>query len=152
MRDEVGQQDVELPLPTNWHSCVRHAVLNIIGIVRIAMLVGRESLMKNGDVHAARIHQLESEVAMLREELRVNGPADHPYSTGGVSDETLRHAAPPVCADRRIGASPVHPPEDRVAICPAQDVIAATTSFRFACTGIMGIHAEGRWTRSPSSW
>ena len=73
MRDEVCQQDVELPLPTNWHSCVRHAVLNIIGIVRIAMLVGRESLIKNGDVQEARIHQLESEVAMLREELRING-------------------------------------------------------------------------------
>jgi hypothetical protein len=73
MRDEVCQQDVELPLPTNWHSSVRHAVLNIIGIVRIAMLVGRESLIENGDVHEARIHQLESEVAMLREELRING-------------------------------------------------------------------------------
>ena len=73
MRDEVCQQDVELPPPTNWHSCVRQVVLNIIGIVRIAMLVGRESLIKNGDVHAARIHQLESEVAELREELRVNG-------------------------------------------------------------------------------
>ena len=37
------------------------------------MLVGRESLIKNGDIHEARIHQLESEVAMLREELRING-------------------------------------------------------------------------------
>ena len=73
MRDEVCQQDVELPLPKNWPSCVRHAVLNVIGLVRIAMLVGRESLIKNGDVHVARIHQLESEVAMLREELRING-------------------------------------------------------------------------------
>ena len=88
MRDEVCQQDVELPLPTNWHTCVRHAVLNIIGIVRIAMLVGRESLIKNGDVHEARIHQLESEVAMLREELRINGarmqrvpPHDGPSTT-----------------------------------------------------------------------
>ena len=73
MRDEVCQQDVELPLPKNWPACVRHAVLNVIGLVRIALLVGRESLIKNGDIHEARIHQLESEVAMLREELRING-------------------------------------------------------------------------------
>jgi hypothetical protein len=73
MRDEVCQQEVELPLPKNWPSYVRHAVLNVIGLVRIAMLVGRESLIKIGNVHEARIHQLESEVAMLREELRING-------------------------------------------------------------------------------
>ena len=36
-------------------------------------------------------------------------------------------------------------PEDRVAICPAHHVIAVTTPFQFAC---IGIHAEGRWTRS----
>ena len=55
MRDEVCQQDVELPLPKNWPSCVRDALLNVIGRVRIAMLVGRESLIKNGDLHEARI-------------------------------------------------------------------------------------------------
>ena len=169
MRDEVCQQDVELPLPKNWPARVRHAVLNVIGLVRIAMLVGRESLIKNGDIHEARIHQLESEVAMLREELRINGarmqrvvPHRRPqYTTVQrmailqlramrgwskaetarrffLTDDTvrawlqradddllvqtrtpvnrfpnfvryaiLRHAAPPVCADRRIGASPV---------------------------------------------
>ena len=32
---------------------------------------GRESLIKGGDSPDARIHQLESEVAMLREELRI---------------------------------------------------------------------------------
>ena len=52
---------------------VRNAVLNVIGIVRIAMLTGREALITNGDAKDARIHQLESEVAMLREELRING-------------------------------------------------------------------------------
>ncbi|MDP7301516.1 MAG: hypothetical protein QGG09_00345, partial [Pirellulaceae bacterium] len=48
-------------------------MLNVIGIVRIAMLAGREALIKDGDMKEARIHQLESEVAMLREELRING-------------------------------------------------------------------------------
>jgi hypothetical protein len=74
MCDEVGEQDVELlPLPKNRRASVRNAVLNVIGIVRIAMLAGREALIINGDVKEARIHQLESEVAMLREELRING-------------------------------------------------------------------------------
>ncbi len=74
MCDEVCQQDVEsLPFPKDWRSCARNAVLNVIGIVRIAMLAGREALIKDGDVKEARIHQLESEVAMLREELRING-------------------------------------------------------------------------------
>jgi hypothetical protein len=72
--DEVGEQDVEsLPLPKNWQASVRNAVLNVIGIVRVAVLAGREALITNGDAKDARIHQLESEVAMLREELRING-------------------------------------------------------------------------------
>ena len=37
------------------------------------MLAGREALITNGDTKDARIHQLESEVAMLREELRIIG-------------------------------------------------------------------------------
>ena len=74
MCDEVGQQDVEsLPLPKNWHSYARNAVLNVIGIVRMAMLAGREALITNGDAKDARIHQLESEVAKLHEELRIKG-------------------------------------------------------------------------------
>jgi transposase InsO family protein/transposase-like protein len=36
------------------------------------MPAGREALIDNGDAKDARIHQLESEVAMLREELRIN--------------------------------------------------------------------------------
>jgi hypothetical protein len=36
------------------------------------MLAGREALIQNGDSKDARIHQLESEVAMLREEQRIN--------------------------------------------------------------------------------
>ena len=39
------------------------------------MLTGREVLIKNGNAPDARIHQLESEVAMLREELRIHSAA-----------------------------------------------------------------------------
>ena len=74
MSARICEEDVEtLRLPRNWHSYVQSAVLNVVGIVRVAMLAGREALIKNGDVKEARIHQLESEVAMLREELRING-------------------------------------------------------------------------------
>ena len=74
MCDLVCDRDVEsVPLPKDWQSFARNAVLNVIGIVRIAMLTGREALIKNGDVKEARIHQLEAEVAMLREELRIHG-------------------------------------------------------------------------------
>ena len=72
MPDEIHEEEAEsLRLPRNWHTSVRSAVLNVIGIVRIAMLTGREALIKNGDTTDARIHQLESEVATLREELRI---------------------------------------------------------------------------------
>ena len=72
MPDEFHDDEAEsLRLPRNWHALVRSAVLNVIGIVRIAMLTGREALIENGDAPDARIHQLESEVAMLREELRI---------------------------------------------------------------------------------
>jgi len=66
MCDEVGEQDVDsLPLPKNWHSSVRNAVLNAIGIVRIAMLAGREALITDGGAEYARIHRLVSEIAGL---------------------------------------------------------------------------------------
>jgi hypothetical protein len=72
MPDENHEEEAEsLRLPRNWHTLVRSAVLHVIGIVRIAMLTGREALIKNGDSTDSRIHQLESEVAMLREELRI---------------------------------------------------------------------------------
>jgi hypothetical protein len=74
MCDEIsGLADDSLRLPKGWRSHVRNAVLNVVGVVRIAMLTGREALIANGDAKDARIHQLESEVAMLREELRING-------------------------------------------------------------------------------
>jgi len=41
MSDEICGQAVEsLQLPKGWQSSVRNAVLNVIGIVRIAMLTG----------------------------------------------------------------------------------------------------------------
>jgi hypothetical protein len=71
MPAEIPEHDIEaLRLPRNWHSYVRSAVLNVVGIVRVAMLAGREALIENGAAKDARIHQLESEVAMLREEIR----------------------------------------------------------------------------------
>ncbi|NQT40270.1 MAG: hypothetical protein HQ581_22445 [Planctomycetes bacterium] len=74
MCDESCQQDLEsLPLPKDWTANLRHAVLNVIGIVRIAMLSGREFLIQEDKPHVAQVHRLETEVAMLREELRING-------------------------------------------------------------------------------
>ena len=40
-------------------------MLNVIGIVRIAMLAGREALINDGNVKEARIHQLASVVLNL---------------------------------------------------------------------------------------
>jgi len=72
MCDESCPQELEsLPLPKDWTANVRHAVLNVIGIVRIAMLTGREFLIQEDKPHLAQVHRLETEVAMLREELRI---------------------------------------------------------------------------------
>ena len=74
MGDELCEHDLRTsPLPKGWTRNVRHAVLNTIGILRIAMLAGREFLIEEGHVRQARIHQLETEVAVLREQLRING-------------------------------------------------------------------------------
>ena len=68
------EEDIEsLPLPKSWPLTVRHAVLNVVGIVRIAILAGRVFLIQNGDVLEAHVHRLETEVALLREELRIIG-------------------------------------------------------------------------------
>ncbi len=72
MCDELHEEDIEfLPLPKDWTESVRHAVLSVIGIVRLAMLASRELLIREGDVCQAQIHRLETEVALLREELRI---------------------------------------------------------------------------------
>ena len=72
MCDELHEVDIQsLPLPKDWADFVRHAVLNVVGILRLAMLASRELLIQEGDVPQAQIHRLESEVALLREELRI---------------------------------------------------------------------------------
>jgi len=74
MCDNQCEEEIEsLPLPKGWSKTVRHAVLNVIWIVRVAMLAGREALIQNGDVRQAHVHRLETEVALLREELRIIG-------------------------------------------------------------------------------
>lgn len=47
MPDQIHDDEVEsLRLPRNWHTRVRSAALQVIGIVRIAMLTGREALIE----------------------------------------------------------------------------------------------------------
>ncbi len=49
MCDKICGQTVDsLRLSKGWHSYVRNAVLNVVGIVRIAMLAGREALIQEG--------------------------------------------------------------------------------------------------------
>jgi transposase-like protein len=74
MCDHQGDEDIDsIPLPKGWSKIARHAVLNVIGLVRVAMLAGREHLIRKGNAAEAHVHRLETEVAMLREELRIVG-------------------------------------------------------------------------------
>ena len=67
MRTEPCDDEIEsLPLPKSWAKAVHHAVLNVVGLVRVAMLAGREFLIQNGDVLEAHVHRLETELALLR--------------------------------------------------------------------------------------
>ncbi len=62
MCDELCEEDIEsLHLPKGWAETVRHAVLNVVGILRIAMLADREFLIQEGDVPQAHIHRLKDE-------------------------------------------------------------------------------------------
>jgi len=72
MCDELDL-DLPLPLPKDWTNSVRSYVLNIIAILRIAMLNARGLLIQDGDAPLANKHQLGSEIAMLRQELRLVG-------------------------------------------------------------------------------
>ena len=55
MPPEIPDEDVEkLRLPKDWHSYLKTAVLNVIGIVRIAMLAGREALIESGNAKDVR--------------------------------------------------------------------------------------------------
>ena len=72
MNDTQDEEQLEsIPLPGNWSWTARHAILNVIGIVRIAMLASRKYLIQHGDVPTAHIHRLETEVELLREEARI---------------------------------------------------------------------------------
>ncbi len=72
MCNELEDPDLDsLRLPKGWAANVRHALLNVIGLVRIAMLSGRELLIEKGDVPSATVLRQETEIAMLREELRI---------------------------------------------------------------------------------
>jgi hypothetical protein len=51
---EILEENIEtVRLPKNWPSFVRNAMLNVIGMVRIAVLAGRETLITNGDTKDA---------------------------------------------------------------------------------------------------
>ena len=65
--------NIPLPLPKGWAGSIRSAVLNVVVLIRIATLASREFLIEEGDVLYAKLYRLEAEVAMLREELRING-------------------------------------------------------------------------------
>ncbi|NQU22143.1 MAG: hypothetical protein HQ567_12740 [Candidatus Nealsonbacteria bacterium] len=72
MCDDSAVDSIEaLPLPTGWAPSVRSAILNVLGLVRVAMMAGREFLHEAGDPLHAKIIRLETEVAMLREEMRI---------------------------------------------------------------------------------
>ncbi len=74
MPADIRKEDLDTArLPHNWPSLAQSAVLHVMGIVRLAMLAGREALIHHGGAHDARMHRLECEVALLREELRING-------------------------------------------------------------------------------
>ena len=71
MNSELTEETILLP--KNWSRSVRHSLLNVFGLVRISMLAGREYLINQGLTSTAHIHRLETEVALLREELRILG-------------------------------------------------------------------------------
>ncbi len=49
MQDKLDEDDIEsIRLPRNWSQSVRNAALNVLGILRIAMLDGRKLLMEHG--------------------------------------------------------------------------------------------------------
>jgi putative transposase len=47
--------------------------MHVMGVVRVVVLAARERLINEGDWRTAKLQRLEAEVAMLREELRING-------------------------------------------------------------------------------
>ncbi len=60
-----------LKLPGNWSQSVRNAMLNVLGILRIAMLDGRKLLIEQGRAPEAQVQRLRAEVAMVNSEHRI---------------------------------------------------------------------------------
>ncbi|MGY8771322.1 MAG: hypothetical protein ACKVH8_23150 [Pirellulales bacterium] len=71
MDNELTEETI--PLPKNWSHSVRHSLLNVFSLLRMSMLAGREYLLNQGLNSTAHIQRLETEVALLREELRILG-------------------------------------------------------------------------------
>ena len=88
MCDEVCQQDVESASSEGLALSRSKCGAECDRDRAIAMLAGREALINNGDIKEARIHQLETEVAMLREELRINGAPYAAYRPASATQYT----------------------------------------------------------------
>ncbi|PCI53549.1 MAG: hypothetical protein COB36_12225 [Alphaproteobacteria bacterium] len=62
--------EVAIPLPNNWSQSVRNSLLNVIGLVRICILAGREFLLTKVLTSTAHTQRLDTEEALLHKELR----------------------------------------------------------------------------------
>ncbi len=72
MQDKLGEDDIEsIRLPCNWSQSVRNATLNVLGILRIAMLDGRKLLIDHGRAPEAQIQRLRAEVALVNREHQI---------------------------------------------------------------------------------
>jgi len=137
MCDELCLQDLEsLPRPKDWTANVRHAVLNVIGIVRIAMLAGREFLIREGKPYVAQIHRLETEVAMQREELRINGARS-------LSADLHQMLALPLRASSGTRESSIQIVKDRNAFRGVNPLSEGRLWLASRC---IYVHDENRWS------
>ena len=72
MQDKLDEDDIEsIRLPRNWSQSVRNATLNVLGVLRIAMLDGRKLLIQQGRSTEAQIQRSHTDSALLHEELRL---------------------------------------------------------------------------------
>ncbi len=72
MQDKPDEDDIEsIWLPRNWSQSERNATLNVLGILRIAMLDGRKLLMERDGAPEAQVQRSNTEVASVNEELRI---------------------------------------------------------------------------------
>jgi len=74
MCDNQCEEEIEsLPLPKGWSKTVRHAVLNVICIVRVAMLAGRCL----GRLSGAAAPSLPSDVGLINTGYSLSATCDH---------------------------------------------------------------------------